>query len=160
MQIHELKRKNSNIKRAQVGRGGTRGKTSGRGHKGQKARAGRKLRPEWRDIIKRLPKRRGHGKNRARSYNASNVKPQTINVSVLEQEFSAGGSVTTNSLLGKGLVKKKGGKYPKVKILAKGDTKKKLSVEGLLVSESAKAKIEKAGGSVVISPSSSDKKNK
>lgn len=148
MQIHELKRKNSNIKRTQVGRGGTRGKTSGRGHKGQKARAGRKLRPEWRDIIKRLPKRRGYGKNRAGSYNSGNVKPQTVNVSVLEQEFGAGAKVSVHSLLGKGLVKKTGGKYPTVKILAKGDLSKKLVIVGLLVSSGAKEKIEKAGGSI------------
>ena len=149
MQIHQLKRKNSNIKRAQVGRGGTRGKTSGRGHKGQKARAGRKLRPEWRDIIKRLPKRRGYGKNRASSYNSGNVKPQTVNISVLEQEFSAGDSVTTSSLLEKGLVKKRGGKYPTVKILAKGDLNKKLIMVDLAVSGGAKQKIEKAGGSIL-----------
>jgi len=44
-----------------VGRGGKRGKTAGRGTKGQNARAGRKKRPELRDIIKKLPKRRGYG---------------------------------------------------------------------------------------------------
>lgn len=61
MQFHELKRKTPNKKSAQVGRGGTRGKTAGRGTKGQNARAGRKKRPELRDTIKRIPKLRGRG---------------------------------------------------------------------------------------------------
>lgn len=61
MQFHTLKRKTPNKKSKQVGRGGTRGKTSGRGTKGQNARAGRKKRPELRDFIKRVPKLRGRG---------------------------------------------------------------------------------------------------
>ena len=61
MQFHTLKRKTKNKKAKQVGRGGTRGKTSGRGTKGQNARAGHKKRPELRDIIKRVPKLRGRG---------------------------------------------------------------------------------------------------
>lgn len=63
MQFHSLKRKTPNKKSRQVGRGGTRGKTSGRGTKGQNARAGNKKRPELRDFIKRVPKLRGRGKN-------------------------------------------------------------------------------------------------
>ena len=67
MQFHNLKRKTPNKKSRQVGRGGTRGKTSGRGTKGQNARAGRKKRPEMRDIIKRFPKLRGRGVNQLKS---------------------------------------------------------------------------------------------
>lgn len=62
MQFHSLKRKTPNKKSQQVGRGGTRGKTAGRGTKGQNARSGRKKRPELRDVIKRVPKLRGRGK--------------------------------------------------------------------------------------------------
>jgi len=61
MQFHSLKRKTPNKKARSVGRGGKRGKTSGRGTKGQNARAGRKKRPELRDFIKRIPKLRGRG---------------------------------------------------------------------------------------------------
>ncbi len=68
MQFHTLKRKTKNKKSRQVGRGGTRGKTSGRGTKGQNARAGRKKRPELRDFIKRFPKLRGRGKNSLKSF--------------------------------------------------------------------------------------------
>jgi large subunit ribosomal protein L15 len=67
MQFHTLKRKTANKKARQVGRGGTRGKTSGRGTKGQNARAGRKKRPELRDFIKRVPKLRGRGKSSLKS---------------------------------------------------------------------------------------------
>jgi large subunit ribosomal protein L15 len=68
MQFHILKRKTPNKKHKTVGRGGTRGKTSGRGTKGQNARAGHKKRPELRDFIKRVPKLRGRGKNSNKSF--------------------------------------------------------------------------------------------
>jgi large subunit ribosomal protein L15 len=68
MQFHTLVRKTPNKKSKQVGRGGTRGKTSGRGTKGQNARAGRKKRPELRDFIKRVPKLRGRGKSGLKSF--------------------------------------------------------------------------------------------
>lgn len=70
MQFHSLKRKTPNKRSKQVGRGGTRGKTSGRGTKGQNARAGRKKRPELRDFIKRVPKLRGRGKSPLKSRRA------------------------------------------------------------------------------------------
>ncbi|MCX6757840.1 MAG: uL15 family ribosomal protein [Candidatus Nomurabacteria bacterium] len=60
MQIHTLKRIHKNKKDRMVGRGGKHAKTSGRGTKGQSARAGNKKRPELRDIIKKLPKLRGY----------------------------------------------------------------------------------------------------
>ena len=60
MQIHNVKRIHKNKKDRMVGRGGKHAKTSGRGGKGQTARAGNKRRPELRDIIKKLPKNRGY----------------------------------------------------------------------------------------------------
>jgi ribosomal protein L15 len=63
MQIHNLKRTHKNKKDRMVGRGGKHAKTSGRGGKGQTARAGNKRRPELRDIIKKLPKKRGYSFN-------------------------------------------------------------------------------------------------
>ncbi|MEK7194527.1 MAG: uL15 family ribosomal protein [Patescibacteria group bacterium] len=68
MQSHNLKSKTKRTRSKQVGRGGTRGKTSGRGTKGQNARAGRKKRPEIRDFIKRFPKLRGRGKSSLKSF--------------------------------------------------------------------------------------------
>ena len=60
MQINNLKRAHPNKRDRIVGRGGKHAKTSGRGGKGQTARAGNKRRPELRDIIKKLPKNRGY----------------------------------------------------------------------------------------------------
>ena len=60
MQIHNVQRSHKNKGDRIIGRGGKRGKTAGRGGKGQTARSGNKRRPELRDIIKRLPKNRGY----------------------------------------------------------------------------------------------------
>jgi large subunit ribosomal protein L15 len=141
MQLHTLKRENPNKKARPVGRGGTRGKTSGRGGKGQTARAGNKRRPEIRDIIKKLPKLRGYRFN-------SHVIPFTVvNVGSLNV-FSAGEIVNGESLFTKKLIRKVGGVIPKIKILGTGDIKVKLSVENCIVSKSARLKIEKIGGNV------------
>ena len=128
-----------------VGRGGKRGKTSGRGGKGQTARAGHKMRPEIRDIIKRLPKLRGRGKN---SNLSIAVKPIVVNLSDLEAAFLDNAAVTPQALVEKNLVELKSGRTPKVKILGDGTLTKKFAVAGCAVSAAAKAKIEKAGGSI------------
>ncbi len=144
MKIHELKRKTKNKKTMIVGRGGTRGKTSGRGGKGQTARAGHKARPEMRDIIKKMPKLRGRGKN----INTSrNEKPVVINLSDLEI-FENNSTISPKTLVEKGIVEMYKGKNPRVKILSMGDITKKFTLSGLVVSGEAKTKIEKAGGIV------------
>jgi large subunit ribosomal protein L15 len=142
MQIHNLKRITKNKKTAIVGRGGKRGKTSGRGGKGQTARAGHKVRPEMRDIIKKMPKLRGY------SFKSINAKFVVINVGQLEIACSNGDSVTPSYLVKIGALETRLGKNPKVKILGLGDLSKKLNVSGCKVSVEAKTKIEKAGGSV------------
>lgn len=114
MQFHNLKKNKSNRKAKQVGRGGTRGKTSGRGTKGQNARAGRKKRPEMRDIIKRLPKLRGRGVN---SLKSRKVKPIIINLSRVKAYFKEGEEINAKTLFEKDLIKTKNGKLPKIKIL-------------------------------------------
>lgn len=142
MQIHELTRTHSLRKKRQVGRGGKRGKTAGRGTKGQKARAGRKLRPELRDIIKKIPKQRGY------KFNVIGAKATAINVKLLESTFDAGTTVTPALLLERGLIRQVRGKMPVVKLLGTGDLSKKLSISGMEVSASARAKVEAAGGAV------------
>jgi len=131
-----------------VGRGGTRGKTSGKGHKGQKARAGGTPRPELRDIIKKIPKLRGYGKNRARTFNPNKVIALPVSLSKMESAFGAGEVVSPKTLSEKGLVSARGGKLPQIKILANGEIKTKVSVEGCAVSKSAREAIEKAGGTI------------
>ena len=147
MQLHELKPSTPRKSAKRVGRGGKRGKTSGKGHKGQKARAGNSTRPEMREIIKKLPKLRGHGINRARTVNSERVLPVVVNVSALEG-LAAGFTVTPKSLVTAGIVETVKRRAPKVKILGQGSLTKKLVIEGCQVSASAKEKIEAAGGSV------------
>ena len=60
MQIHQLQLKDRSKSKKRIGRGGKRGTYSGRGIKGQKSRAGAKVRPALRDIIKKIPKKRGY----------------------------------------------------------------------------------------------------
>jgi large subunit ribosomal protein L15 len=145
MQIHELKRKTKNKKSIKVGRGGTRGKTAGRGTKGQRARSGRKLRPELRDIIKKLPKLRGRGKN---SFLSIQTKPQTVNLADIEKNFAKGDKVSPATLVAKGLIPLYKGKKQAVKILASGEISKSVTVVNCTISGKAKEAIEKAGGSV------------
>ncbi len=145
MQIHELKRKTKNKKSISVGRGGKRGKTAGRGTKGQGARAGRKIRPEIRDRIQKLPKLRGY------AFNTIVVKPLPIIISSIEKSFEDGSVVDINSLIKAKLVEIYKGRNPRVKIV--GDKKgniltKKITISGIPVSASVKVAVEKAGGEV------------
>jgi large subunit ribosomal protein L15 len=149
MQLHELKPATKLKTPRRIGRGGKRGKTSGRGGKGQTARAGNSTRPEMRDFIKKLPKLRGHGKNRARTVNNERVKPTPVNLSVIEQHFAVGDIVSPKTLVAAKLVSTISKKAPVVKILATGTLTKKVTIEGCQVSESAKAAIEAAGGKVI-----------
>lgn len=144
MKIHELKRKNENYKRRSIGRGGKRGKTSGRGTKGQNARAGRKKRPEIRDFIKRMPKLRGY------AFKSFAPRAVPVSLSMLEKAFKSGDRVEPKTLVEKGLVEKIDGNFPRVKILVGGEITKKLIVSDCEVSKGAKAALEKAGGAVHI----------
>jgi len=141
MQSHTLKREHPNKKSRLVGRGGTRGKTSGRGGKGQTARAGNKRRPQIRDIIKKIPKLRGY-KFKSITNKFSPVNVEALNI------FASGSVVNGATLFEKNLIRKVGGVMPKIKILGNGDLKVKVSVIDCAVSKSAQTKIEKAGGSV------------
>ena len=149
MQSNTLKRNTEQLTSQRVGRGGRRGKTSGRGTKGQNARAGHKKRPEMRDLIKKLPKLRGHGKNRSRTVRIGRVVMFPINLSALEAAYAAGDTVTPATLHKKGLIQMKSGRFPVVKILGSGQISKSLSVSGIVASASAKAAIEKAGGTLI-----------
>lgn len=149
MQIHEIKREHALKKSKLVGRGGKRGKTAGKGGKGQTARAGHRVRPAMRDIIKKLPKLRGHGKNRAKSVFYRGPEA-VVNVGALNV-FTKGDVVTPTALVSKGLIGEAFGKNPAVKILGTGEISIALSFEGCTVSDTARAKIEKAGGTITIS---------
>ncbi|HAQ02600.1 50S ribosomal protein L15 [Candidatus Nomurabacteria bacterium RIFOXYC2_FULL_36_8] len=141
MQLHTLKREHPNKKSRQVGRGGTRGKTSGRGGKGQTARAGNKRRPQMRDIIKKIPKLRGY------RFASHDIKASPVNVGSLNV-FATGAIISPATLFEANLVRRVGGKLPKVKILGNGEITVKVTITDCITSKTAKEKIEKAGGSI------------
>jgi large subunit ribosomal protein L15 len=122
MQLHELQNKKTKKKR--IGRGD---KTSGRGTKGQKSRAGHKMQPVIRQFIKRYHKLRGYR-------NKSHSSVMVTNVGQLNK-FPAGSTVTPAEI-------------EVEKILGQGEIAKVIHLKGFIVSASAKEKIEKAGGSV------------
>ncbi|MBX4216075.1 uL15 family ribosomal protein [Candidatus Parcubacteria bacterium] len=145
-----IKRHHPNRKKMTVGRGGKRGKTSGRGTKGQKSRAGHKIRPAMRDTIKKLPRLRGvtiH--KRGAQFTSVGLAPVTVTLAALAS--LAGGEIVTPALLlERGIVARVGGRVPKVKVLGEGDLEGKLVLKGITASASAKKKIEAAGGSIAL----------
>lgn len=144
MQLHTLKRNTQRKTKQQVGRGSKRGKTSGRGQKGQASRAGRKMRPEIREVIKKIPKLRGRGKNINKSFE---VRPAIVNLRDLAQ-VPAGTVLTPQTFVTLGLVELSKGKVPSIKVLGTGEIAHSLTFKKVAVSASAIEKIEKAGGKV------------
>ncbi|NCF11811.1 MAG: 50S ribosomal protein L15 [Verrucomicrobiaceae bacterium] len=145
MNLHNLKPNRGakhRVKRLGCGESSGLGKTSGRGHKGQKSRSGGGVRPGFEGgqmpLHRRLPKR---GFNNTRFQD----KIAVVNVASLNERFEDGDTVNMGTLKAARLVK---GTYDGVKVLGNGDLAKKLTVEGCKVSASAKEKIEKAGGSI------------
>ena len=141
MKLHELSPAPGSVrdvKRIGRGHGSGNGKTAGKGHKGQKARAGRGIRAGFEGgqmpLHRRIPKR-GFNNIFATPYVA-------INVAALGR-FEDGAVVNTEALLNAGIINK--APYG-VKILGNGKLEKKLTVQVAAFSESAKAKIEAAGG--------------
>jgi len=142
VQLHELQIKNKLKRRKRVGRGGKRGTYSGRGVKGQKARAGRKMQPSMRELIKRYPKLRGYRYVRLKSSSA------VLNLDILERVFQNGDKITPAVLVEKKIIRRSEGRTPSVKILGRGEITKKVNISGCQASKSAKEKIEKAGGKI------------
>jgi len=136
--VHEGVVTNKKRKRIGRGTGSGLGKTSGRGHKGQRSRAGHSQHPTFQGGA--MPMIR---------HNKFALVVGEVNVADLEANFDAGDEVTPDSLREKGLANYK---YDVLKVLAKGEISKKLSVSAHRFSKSAKEKIEKAGGSVVELP--------
>jgi large subunit ribosomal protein L15 len=142
MKLHELspapgsKRK---PKRLGMGIGSGTGKTAGKGHKGQKARAGHSVSPRFEGgqmpLSRRIPKRGFSNFRFAKNY-------QTVNVHELEEKFDAGTTITVEVLRDRGLVS---GSEP-VKILGDGELAKSFTVIAHAFSVSAASKIEAAGG--------------
>jgi large subunit ribosomal protein L15 len=128
-------------KKKRIGRGGKKGNYSGRGIKGQKARAGRRIRPAERDIILKLPKLRGI------KFKPLKEKPYVVNLEDINEKFNEN-EVDNKETIGhnKHLKIRKSDKNPKIKILARGKLDKKLIFSSeLLFSNKAKEEILKSG---------------
>ncbi|MBQ8575032.1 MAG: 50S ribosomal protein L15 [Clostridia bacterium] len=146
MKLHELSPAAGSTKeRKRIGRGAGsgQGKTAGKGHKGQKARAGRGMRAGFEGgqmpLQRRLPKR---GFN-----NIFRKEIVAVNVADLNARFEDGAVVDVESLKQAGLVKNS---FDGIKILGNGELTKKLTVKADAFSESAKQKIEAAGGNAEV----------
>jgi large subunit ribosomal protein L15 len=144
MQFHQLKPRIKQKTKKRIGRGGKRGTYSGRGIKGQRARSGHKIRPQLRDILKKLPKRRGYRVERF----PRNVA--VVNLSALEKNFDDKTIVSPKILAEKGLVRKVSGKMPAVKILGGVTLSKVFTIQDCLISKKAENAVKKAGGRVEV----------
>jgi large subunit ribosomal protein L15 len=147
--LHSVRPKHGSRRpRKRVGRGegsGT-GKTSGRGHKGYGARSGSKRKPGYEGgqnpIHMRMRKLRGPNKKTSMPFERFRTRTQPVNLSDLDARFKSGDEVTPDTLKAAGLAKRR----DPVKILARGELKKKLTVRAHGASAAAREKIEKAGG--------------
>ena len=148
MQMHTLTT-SLGARKKRVGRGGKRGKTAGRGTKGQNARAGHRKRPEERDLIKKIPKLRGHGVNRVRTVASDRPRPVAVSLAALAAKFAENETVTPRALVSRKVVARRKGRIPRIKIVAGGALQKKLTVRHCSATAGARAAIEKAGGTVV-----------
>ena len=142
MQIHELKPKHKNKGKKRIGRGGKKGTYSGKGQKGQSSRAGRKMVPIIRELIKKYPKLRGY-----RSFVLQDYK-SVVNLETLEKASEDGDIINPENLIKKGIIHIIKGKKPEVKILGNGKLTKKLTIKNCKISKTAKEAVEKAGGTV------------
>jgi large subunit ribosomal protein L15 len=148
--LHNLKPKpGSRRPRKRLGRGegSGLGKTSGRGHKGAGSRSGSKRKANYEGgqnpIHMRMRKLRGPHMKKSMPFEEFRTKTQPVNVADLEARFDAGAEVTPETLKEKGLAKRS----DPVKILARGEISKGLTVRAHGFSAAAKQKIEAAGGS-------------
>lgn len=147
MQLHSIKafpKSRKTVKRVGRGLGSSHGTYSTRGMKGQRSRSGGskglKLKG-MKQMLLRIPKVRG--------FKSIHAKAIVVNLQDLEKMFQKGDVVNRETLVAKKLINlSNNGKEQAVKILGSGKVSKDLFVEGLTVSQSAKEKIEKAGGSV------------
>lgn len=144
MQINTLKLKTSKKKRKTIGRGGKKGTYSGKGNKGQKARSGAKVDPLFEGgrstLIDHMKKKKG--------FKSIMAKKVLVKIEQLEENFKDGAVIDKKSLLEAGLIRKSQ-LHSKIKVLDKGDLKKKITItKEIDLSVSAKEKIEKAGGKI------------
>ena len=142
MQIHQLRSTNKSSKKRKVGRGGKRGTYSGRGIKGQKSRAGSKIKSQVREMVLKFPKRRGV------LFNSLKKKSLVIQLKDIVKTFPEGGIITLKKLKKADLIRSKKNEFRSVKILGGIPLSKKYTIKNCSVSDKVKEAIEKAGGKI------------
>ena len=152
MQLNTLnsRLKKSNKKRLGRGIGSTKGKTSGRGHKGQKSRSGvaiKSFEGGQMPLYRRLPKRGFNHHDIGKKKLIAIISLSRIQDIIKKQNTISKDKINLFSLQKFNLIKKK---YKKLKLLGPGDLKDKLNIEVNSISKSAKEKIEKLGGKVTL----------
>lgn len=135
MQLHHIRSTNARQQEKRRGRGGKRGTFSGKGTKGQRSRAGARIRPAERDIIKKIPKLRGY------RFRSIQRKAAVVNLDTIERVFKAGDAITPKSLFAAGLIRRQKGILPRVKILGRGATKKRFTFKDVTFSRSVSARV-------------------
>ncbi len=139
----------TNIAKMRVGRGigSGKGKTSGRGVKGQKSRSGvaiKSFEGGQMPLYRRLPKR---GFNSKKNFNIAKINLSDIEMFLKNKRIKNQDEISIKYLIEKKIIRKK---YDKLKVLGTGDVKEKIKIKTDFISKSAKTKVEKAGGSVII----------
>jgi len=148
MKLNELNNKSSRSKK-RLGRGigSSKGKTSGRGHKGQKSRSGvaiKSFEGGQMPIYRRLPKR---GFKSIKNKRIALMNLSRIQEIINKNKISLNTKINLQNLQKSNLINNK---YKKLKLLGSGDIKNKFDVEVNFISKSAKEKIEKSGGKVTL----------
>lgn len=128
-----------------VGRGGKRGKTSGKGTKGQRAHGSHGIRAHIRDELRRLPKLRGRGMNLNKPIGLAII---SVNLSVIARNTVAGDLINKQFLIDKNIISRNQIKQYGVKILGFGTLSHKIIVAGIPVSAGARTAIEAVGGTI------------
>ncbi len=142
-----ISRRSKNKKRLGRGIGSTKGKTSGRGHKGQKSRSGvaiKSFEGGQMPLYRRLPKR---GFKSRKSKDIALINLSKIQDAINKKKISLSTIINLQSLQKLNMIKNK---YRKIKLLGSGDIKNKFEAEVNFISKSAKEKIEKSGGKVTL----------
>ena len=153
MKLNTLNIKTKIKKKKRLGRGigSTKGKTSGRGHKGQKSRSGvaiKSFEGGQMPLYRRLPKRGFKSfKSLKNKKNIAKINLSKIQAILKKKVYFSNGKVNLSSLQKVNLVNKK---YKKLKLLGSGDINEKFEAEVNFISASAKKKIEKLGGKVTL----------
>ncbi len=146
MKLHQTSLKVRGKTKQRVGRGGKRGSYSGRGTKGQKSRAGRRIRPAQRDLIIRIPKLRGFRNKIKRD------KPIIVNLEDLSFAIQVNSKPGIPLIINKELLVQSGiisrGYKGRIKILSQGKINAPITLTGLAASKATQEKIVKAGGSI------------